>query len=206
MRILSKFKDYYDYVQGYGADPNLVYDRKTFTIKTDKRFNNCIRFNYFGKNKRKYYFYNELLYFCGNFYHYFHVLDLYFEDVGLFYLDDLEEIFSLELNKQEVKYFSNFKNNNYTYKTDEIPDNIPVALITQDFGKKIIVCNPKLEDFKFYKFFSPELCYQTIAQFLYSVKESKAKYEGEIMSDNVSDKDMLVAKGFDKYSFKKSKR
>ena len=33
----------------------------------------------------------------------------------------------------------------------------------------------------------------------------KTKYKGELMSSEVSDRDLAVAKGFDKYSFRKSK-
>lgn len=36
MRIISKFKDYYDGAQGYGQDPKLVYVRETKAVKIDR--------------------------------------------------------------------------------------------------------------------------------------------------------------------------
>jgi len=56
MRIISKFKDYYDSAQGYGLDPKLIYKRinskvDTINIKALEKYKYQIHKTFYTKNK-----------------------------------------------------------------------------------------------------------------------------------------------------------
>lgn len=215
MRILTKFKDYYDYVQKFGQDPNLVYVRKQYDIivphKGYATYAYPPRFRFDGRRHTKIinlkstdYYYHVWLYFCGKLYKYYaqHKKE-YSKDYNYYELSDLKK-----LDSKAYEYLSKESTERYTIDRkviDKIPHNVPVALLWRKHHEFIIQCNVNLTDFNFHRHFTPELAYQNIAQHLYNCKESKAKYDGEVMSDKVSDEDLAAAKGFDKFSFRKPK-
>jgi hypothetical protein len=198
MRILSKTKDYYDYIQKYGFDPSLVYDRKQYEITLESDISNIDIFK--GHSLRKLNISLGYLFFCGEIFTYFDK----FEIGKVKKYRRIKEI--VNFDKNLFNYFKTYKPQINNKVIEAIPSNVPIAFIERHLlGYVKIDTNPNLGALEFYKECHAELAYQKIAQYLYQSKESKAKYDGEIMSDKVSDKDMIEAKGFDKYSFRKSK-
>ena len=111
MKIISKFKDFYDYkVEKYGVDEKLVYTRKTyceyfhsFTIKE----NNRISEDNFDKNLK-----DDIEYFKGPNYHKILIvgeklLHLFFTENGMYSLFDIKK---LEELKEPYKYWYSYKN------------------------------------------------------------------------------------------------
>ena len=201
MRILSNFKDYYDYLQGYGQDPNLVYERKTSILEVpDEKINlECdITFRLALSSNR---IFPCGLFFCDK-------LFTYYRSYGI----DYNYVYNKPDSFVKEDCGDGFKLKNYKVTLpnkvlEAIPYTVPIAFIEPHYFNKLkITLNPKLIDFEFYKELTPELTYQYIAQYLYQNKESKAKYNGEVMNDYVSDDDLIVAKGYDKFSFRKQKK
>jgi len=197
MRIISKYKDFYDYVQKMGQDPTLVYNRKESHMdvrgfKPAKRvdIHPC---SWINKGDAKGSVYRYFIIFCNKIY------PVYKTREGYFFIEQIKENYpkAYKIFKEPID------NSRSKLIIDCVPRDIPVALLTPE---NILYLNPKLEPFGFASIWNPERTFQEIAQFLYSRKESNAKYDGEVMSDKVSDKDLLVAKGFDKYSFRKEKK
>ncbi len=111
MKIISKFKDFYDYkVAKYGVDEKLVYTRKTyceyfhnFTIKENSRISE----DDFNKNLKE-----DIEYFKGANYHKILIvgeklLHLFFTENGIYSLFDIKK---LEELKEPYKYWYSYKN------------------------------------------------------------------------------------------------
>lgn len=204
MRILSKFKDYYDYVQKYGQDFELVYDRKSEDILTRGKISFSVSSPLLYDSKLSRNLISRCcLFFCGELFPYYSITKFindkyryktYYVKPG--YIIEHKDTFKLEDCKVSLS----------NTILEAIPSNVPVAFIEYKSSRVSIKTNPLLSDLEFYKEYSPEITFQKIAQYLYQNKESKAKYDGEVMDDYVSDKDLIEAKGFDKFSFRKQKK
>ena len=70
MKIISKFKDYYDYTSGYGFDPKKVYSRKTEEILLDENLD-VLRNRWKSVRGN-----TQVIGFCGKIYPFNNLLDI----------------------------------------------------------------------------------------------------------------------------------
>lgn len=197
MKIIKKYKDYYDYLAGiYGRDDLLVYDRRDgqSIFLTD-----YMKFD---------------IAFCNNLYRVVH-------NDGRFYysVDDLKELFSELFDKGSKSYLYHifgWVNTNPNYKTrilknDKFFENI-IKIRSTDINKKyrdpILVkgwggswVKPiSLEQLGFAKVKSAHDAYTELSNFLGWLKDNPP------LPDNQTDKEKVVAHGFDlKQSFRHRK-
>jgi hypothetical protein len=216
MRIVSKFKDYYDVGQGLGYDPSIVYVREEKEIIFDK----------------KYHRYNPsrgIIGFCGKLYPFveYHFREKEKEKKVFFYsLDDVnkfvEQTFSDKekenYNKKDRSFYSisKYKSYNINYHLSWTFDRMEYAFaLTKDLGKleyfakyntpifiapdhsKLII-NGLLRPWEFYKAVDPYTAYQEISMFVGGVLLAPTN-----PIPDIDDETMRDVKGFDKWSFRK---
>lgn len=184
MKIISKLKDYYDYLSGiYGIDNDIIYDRR----KCEEPFD-CLY-----KSQKK--FYN----------HSFE--DNEIENFILLEIGNMHYIFSIYqyITNRNIEEFYNRKHELINkYKTDKKISNAPVAMIMVDAFKNrnnelIIrrkyeqtkIDNPILINTWIPSYIPANEIYELIYEYLISEREPK-------INDNRSDVEKLESKGFDK--------
>ena len=215
MRIISKFKDYYDSALGYGIDPTLVYLRK------EENINNLpmkYRLNS-GRNFRSNYDI-FVIGFCGNLYSCVRtwkkegeiVYDQWGEwdktnSVPIFHYDLDECIEIIEDNerqdwiaKEKVEDFkelikrTDFINFFQEYK-------VPTFILGQgeyNLSGPTFIINPRLKDFQFFKVIDAYTAFQEISMYLGGVLPRK-----EPDTVDVSEACKVHSKGLDSWSFRK---
>lgn len=211
MKILSKYKDYYDYLTGvYGEDPLIVLDRRNH-IQPDWTFNH--RHGYINEPiSTKYTLFIggwlvDFIHYGNQFYYGEDVLNI--PDLKLkenYYLGFNENIYSNELrndfwifhqdgNSNPLKIFKNPIKIDFNVNFLEI-----ITLIKFDYNYKlekydcILICPYlKLSDIQLNKFISAETIYQWIYDY---ISESNSKKEQHL--DLRTDTQKLEGKGFDK--------
>ena len=208
MKIISKFKDFYDYkVAKYGVDEKLVYTRKTYCeyfqgffrdINIDYRiseddFNKNLKENTKvtdEKNIHKILFIGEKL------------IHLFFTENGVYtHLDiknneDLRKYTDFEYRK-EITFKDGKKFNIYTRFKDDWEYLLSYDRKTARFDNSIhkITYNPNLSQMGIY--FDEDFIWQSLVEFL-----SNKRSEKEI-SPEVSNENKILSKGFDlKTSFR----
>jgi hypothetical protein len=192
MKIISKYKDYYDYLVGiYGVDEKLILDRTDFVL-TSKLTN---------KSKVTFYI-------CG------YIIDGYYIDGKFYYGSDLEQ-FADEpskwrwLNDNDLYYI---KDDQFRYRTlnfykvptldkDNINEtmNCPILIVDSKSSESKISFSkfPILKDYDVVSIFPPEKLWTMIYDFLSKNKDIENKQ---------SDKEKIISKGFDyKHSFRNTK-
>lgn len=216
MRIISPFKDYYDGVQRVDQDYH-VWKRTSDIIEENLSSYPIMRTWSYQR-----YVHYHIIGFCGRFYP---IIETSFLDKVNYnpkkgyktdrkYFIDLEEALKYiptQLNKHEKKSFDRgyYKKDltkwfnevvNLPQKDDLfIKYKTPIMLLSNDDWNKIEI-NPCLQYYEFYKYFDAYRTYQEISMY----------FNGP-MSDNkeeipeISNADMIAAKGFNKYSFRKDK-
>lgn len=206
MRIISKYKDYYDYLSGiYGEDSKLILDRRDFD-------HNTYRFQ--GKEIDY-----ITLYICG------YRIDGVYKNGDFYYGDQIKDICdNIHNNIKDLKYWWNWKNNYYEAKyysftngrfedlilgeivkdKDKINqrENCPI-LLRSSIGSKTDNINvekfPILQDIGLPSFIDAKTIYQWLVDWL-SQKENEKEIERGITITNI---DKLKSKGFDpKKSFR----
>ena len=208
MKIISKFKDYYDYkVAEYGTDENLVYDRRNGTIVDRQRISpeesNLALYStlYVGsevvhlfitqnkiythfdlvdieRKKRKYYFFDG---YCLKF------RDgkqyEYKSNLWLGYFSDTADF---------IRENNGFHIREETHLSWEELSKIPLLLITSDYRMKNqkVYINPNLQELGIY--IDPDFVWQHIVQYLSDLK-TQAEQSPELPNELKID-----SKGFDK--------
>ena len=208
MKIISKFKDYYDYkVAEYGIDENLVYDRRNGTIVDRQRISpeesNLALYStlYVGgevvhlfitqnkiythfdlvdieRKKRKYYFFDG---YCLKF------RDgkqyEYKSNLWLGYFSDTADF---------IRENNGFHIREETHLSWEELSKIPLLLITSDYRTKNqkVYINPNLQELGIY--IDPDFVWQHIVQYLSDLK-TQAEQSPELPNELKID-----SKGFDK--------
>ena len=208
MKIISKFKDYYDYkVAEYGIDENLVYDRRNGTIVDRQRISpeksNLALYStlYVGsevvhlfitqnkiythfdlvdieRKKRKYYFFDG---YCLKF------RDgkqyEYKSNLWLGYFSDTADF---------IRENNGFHIREETHLSWEELSKIPLLLITSDYRTKNrkVYINPNLQELGVY--INPDFVWQHIVQYLSDLK-TQAEQSPELPNELKID-----SKGFDK--------
>jgi hypothetical protein len=189
MKILSKFKDYYDYLQGiYGIDENLILDRTEFTSMTYKPSINCLKRFIIGDYLVEGLWHNNKMYYGKE----IENLDLchrYF-DFGI----DKEEFYSIKDGN-----FSNI----YVLKQPKLLKDSPaykykcpilIHIYNEDYDK-----NPILKEYSMNKVFSPVDIWLILSEFLGKLKDTNKE---SIQSNS----EKIIAHGFDlKSSFRNIK-
>ncbi|MFW6243154.1 MAG: hypothetical protein ACOC2W_03250 [bacterium] len=185
MKIISKYKDYYDYLSGiYGEDPKIVLDRRNHY--------NPIFYDHMTTILK--------LYICG------WIIEGLFEKGKFYYGESLKE----KGVKEKYRYFFN-EGKRVSIKIDtsiisvqyepyldkeklNIKENCPILIKEYGGLKKF----PKLSELDIQQLYSPEEMYKMISNWL-----SDRITEKELTSDDVPDKQKIVNKGFDiKKSFR----
>jgi len=217
MRIISKFHDYYDSVQGYGFDPTITYVRKTKELRINSEnykihslYNLSIRTNFYFSE-------SGTIYFCGKQYKFIRIVDnvyegkyktfFNYESFAKFietYNKNLKKIFYNKKNKYDKRakeYFEVHNNFEENVKKHE-KYNSPILVIFESTVKdNNVVINPRLKDYNFQTVFDPYSAYQEIDMFLSGVLQSPEK---NIIT--IPDKYQKYKKGFDDMSFKPKMR
>jgi hypothetical protein len=230
MRIISNFKDFYDYGMAFGVDTTEVFERITDTVYIDVARNqdfavldvvDVVRhFNHkhdSGDNRlkkqnppMKVY----LIFFCGKVY--FSFEDLTKKD-HFYSIDELNKRLE-EYGSNPTKRFNNIDIKSFEKSLEKVAMDQQIAYFITDFKRdygiesykkgigmnsKIevpIVKYPVLKDFGFQNIMEPHIAFQTLENYLFTTLKVNEKGMVEI-----SDKDKAIAKGHgDKYSFKKT--
>jgi len=195
MRILSKYKDYYDYLKGiYGKDPLIVLDRREYKHCPYYRYDNREMITFFiGGYKIEGYFLNDNFYYGEK----LHQIGEKCEKDKHFFIDDSFNKKDYE-NLIEIKTkncYSDYVNktiikdvNNYNEKT-----NCPILFAKEKHNHYEFVKYPILSDYNLGSFINAEEVYKMISDW---ISLQKTKQENKI--DFRSDIQKLEGKGFDK--------
>lgn len=194
MRIIDKYKDYYDSLQRLGIDPDIVFVRKPEIINIPE-----FKYSYWGlsfyKDKALVNIKKLVIGFCGKTYPALVVDNSFvYNDFELDKLGIFQEVYRHHRHVllEKNTYFEKLKLIKYNffeqYKT-------PIWVLEDGPGKLII--NARLKPYFFAKIFPPELAYQTLYQYL------AIQNRGEKPIPHVDDKTLAEAKGFNKWSFRK---
>lgn len=222
MRIISTFKDYYDCLKVYGQQDDLTYMRISKKIILSKN-------NYERGNFKKLYFG-----FCGKLYRAvdnYLVGPTGYKPAYSFNTEELDRVVEAskyynikqdyarvtKIGRIASKFFAgvrgsrqaeehwfnenNNENNDYNKTLKKYFDKhkSPIFVIYHEGNAEILELNPRLNQYGFQRVMPPYKAYQELVMWL----GSQAMPEKPIPT--VSDKDLAEAKGFDKFSFRKTK-
>ena len=208
MKIISKFKDYYDYkIAEYGIDENLIYDRRNGTIVDRQRIspeesNLALYSTLYVGSEVVHLFITQ-----NKIYTHFDLVDIetkkrkyyFFDGHCLKFRDGKQYEYKSNLR---LGYFSDTvdfirENNGFhireeTHLSWEELSKIPLLLITSDYRTKNrkVYINPSLQELGIY--IDPDFVWQHIVQYLSDLK-TQAEQSPELSNDLKID-----SKGFDK--------
>lgn len=213
IRIISKFKDYYDSVQSYGQD-DLVYVREPSEIEVEdpKGIWYC---GYLGDITSRL----GCVGFCGNLYPYVTLYKDYVDPHTFYSVEEVTKFVVPLLKKKDVETYHNkysrwsnylsegrvkrfFEEKNWEIYHKQL-DIAPIFVIEYKRNYNdptTLALNPPLKNLQFYKLFDSYTAFQELFMYI----SNTAQPEKGI--PKVSDSDMIVAKGFDKHSFRKQKK
>lgn len=200
MKLISNFKDYYDYLIGskYGIDPLVVYERICSTEGKDSQWHKS------GINRPLFLDFPDryeswIIQFCGVTYygHHYNKQFYYGESAKEhipYHVDNTTRGVCKDEHPNGAELYNQFGFKLYGKRTDyNERENCPVVLI-QGGGIK----NVKLSDYGFGRIVPPEEAFLKITDFLSREKE---------IINNQTDKEKIVSHGFDtKTSFRKEKK
>jgi hypothetical protein len=210
MKIISKYKDYYDHAAMYGIDPHIVYDRHSYQIETLgslKPFATEISSSYLKSSHRfSHKIYSNitpfLIGYCGNFkigwelnkHHWLNdTKPEYSYDVeyikSIFKQDKSNIYYASKLIDERIEQYSRIKSIKL-FKEINAP---LVAIKSLD----VATVNPKLKDYEFQKVIDPYELFQEISMFLAGTLNS-----GERDVVEIPDKYRKEQHGMDKWSFR----
>lgn len=217
MKIISKFKDYYDYYAYLGIDPKIVYVRKSFwdkreIIKEPSRdlygYTRTKLTDIFSEDNNLNSARLHYVIFCGRIYYFGVIKKVLNRDIQGYplltwnldkYLESFNEISRWDTWWYESKWDSVKKANGSKI---ECPYPV-VSTVTYnsstdkyEYYKNEFCVNPRLKDLKFYKVISPEKAWQELSMYL-SKEEDKRVH--------TDDKYKILAHGMDKTSFRRDK-
>ena len=203
MKIISSYKDYYDYLVGiYGIDPLIVLDRRNFDlpIYLNSHFTDDYCFykliigeyliDFMVDNENNFYFGKEILNLKGiKEYHNKFTLDFinkHYNSNNAIKLKIFKRI--IEFSIKPIKIERSFEKN-------------IVIGILNNRNNEFLYKYPILKNINVNKFINADKIYQMIYDYL-----TKLNLEKENIVDNRSDIEKLTSKGFDKKeSFRKTK-
>lgn len=210
MKIISNFKDYYDFLIGkYGTDEKVVYERICSTENDDKKWTKSGIYKPQHTLDGAIYSF-EIIAVCGIIYCcYYYRGKFYFGSEASDYIpkkikrgiyeSDIDTSSDLRMSfipkdSNDIFFQSRVIHLSKTNLNEK--ENCPVLILSRDL-QYAQVKNPKLADYDFGKVLSAEECYVQINNFLSREKP---------VVDNRTDIQKIVGKGFDKKtSFRKEK-
>lgn len=200
MKIISSFKDYYDYLMGiYGIDEKIIYDRSTDVIYRGKRERETLYKFEKNDHRIKRFFY---IAFCDTLH------KGYFDGKSFYFNTDAVKEISGPISKGKWKWYSWIdREEKWPIKTNlNIKCSCPIVLIEgippdkrQDFicpgfDTAEIHLNVKLSEWGFQSVITPEEAYLKLSTWL---------SQESIIINKQSDKDKIISHGFDiKNSFR----
>lgn len=213
MRIVTRFKDYYDGLSAYDREPTPVYVRHT-----EEKLYSRYGYNYnipdsllpltqhcrqdqlnvknFGyRNDSFVVFDTAAIFFCGKVYRFVITMggDCFYSIESL--NDDIKNTMGDSVDVS--KYFRN----HFDIIDSSLDFDEPIVLAAPVSGHGVVITkNPKLDHFGFAKIINPYEAYREIGTYL-SNRISKSK-----PTPPISDEAMAEIKGFDKHSFRKKKK
>lgn len=198
MRIISQFKDYYDYGIAFGVDPNIVYHRIYSDNGYYKTNNEIVRKlldkkfipvgEIWNKNKIRRTFGAEYLVICDK------IFPCFIEN----------NVFNVKNERHyNIKEFADntLLSNQYVSDIDEVCRDIINSKVTNEkspivlIRSKYLIRNPKLLDLDFNKIQDANTVFQNISMFI-----GQQMNEKELVS--IDDEYKIVEHGFDDKSFK----
>lgn len=211
MKIISKFKDYYDTASSYGIDKEVLYVRTPQKTKLTSDQNGFGRLNSYI---RGYEVEKRLIGFCGEIYP---LLVLYPTDdtSGYKRISGAKPIICYS-REEFLRYHSVKKSRTYyRYRFDAPLDmfysqdyssckelfqslKAPIFMVSVAHRETFVETNIKLKDLNFYRIKDSATAFQDIFQFVSGVL---AGSENPMVQ--ISDKDKIAKRGFDKWSFRK---
>lgn len=189
MKIISKYKDYYDYLTGiYGVDPLLVLDRRVNNNSSVQLFGTSVidvtfcnySYHYIFNPETKEVFYGSDI---KNFDGFIKERTRFFKRGGL--------IYDIEI---KGRFTSPDKYSIYAQPTKIVRPKVPISI---SINRGTSINFPKLEDVCFNKIIPPKEAYIKLSEWLSSGKKDKTV-------DKQTDKEKILSHGFDyKKSFRK---
>lgn len=200
MRIISDFHDYYDGVQRTIYNGSIIYKRKTVVTGNPRTY-------FWGRS------FNSInIYFCGFQYFGCAIVDgNHIDERKLcskyFYSSDKFEEFVTNNHPELKKMYTGYRNNLERFKKLEQKVQVEDLNLWTKYKSPIVVfrdndtkaVNDNLSQFNFQTVKDSFTAFQDI----YTYLGGKASPEKEIPP--ISNEDKILAKGFDKYSFRKDK-
>jgi len=201
MRLFSQFHDYYDTAVSYGIDPSVVYDRKQTTIPFQFPLNLYPTTN--GWVDHSTWVDVEFFWvgFCGK------VFFCRRTTTGRHGQRNVEIVYghdAIPLKKKNQYDYFNTKLEGYVdrlHGTAQCHDifldhRVPCFVTGEEDRKPVLILNPRLVDYEFYKIVQPADAFQQISQF---ISNDLAVQKDPLP---LSDKDRIMAHGMDKWSFR----
>lgn len=219
MKIICKFKDYYDFAVGYDTDPRKIYIReKTILGKNELIGVNKYKLLYFcdgnlqtvvyemdRKNTRRGQYYVGCVYFCDIKYPYLfdqsrNTFYYQFEEIPLKIIAEFESLHEYYWRDKLQEYFlfeRRWSRKGYVYREISSACNYnklagsPVLYSwLNENGEEEFVMNGRLSDIKFAAFKSPQEAYQELYNWI--------EFKEPITDTAPENMDRFASKGFDK--------
>lgn len=206
MRILSKFKDYYDCSNLQDFDNSCLYVRETKEIKFSDEERDKIKLHHF----------NLVIGFCGKLY----VINtkgnifLYDDEVKEFEITEKRTYgaypnteYFIEPRRAKGKLLSFIKQEYDDLKDNEflkslfLKYNVPIFIVKQEWKQAYLTLNAQLKFSEFFKKFNSVQAFQEIEMFI-----SNILVNDKMEVPKRSNEDIGTSKGFDKNSFKNAKK
>jgi hypothetical protein len=225
MRIVSDFKDYYDCIQATGQDQTLVYVRKPKLVKLGAwPWPLCGAAASYWRRNDNLSFSQRMIGFCGKVYPVIiaKVVGSIPEVKSFCYtIDDVNKFMEANCKKKDLKAYYEEKHPSWTYwgfkqraftfkkyfeECEKVQDQsghlfeeypLFVANCSRDPKVRGIEYNACLKDFEFYRKIDTYTAFQELAMFWGGLAQPNRPIP------DVTDKDMVTAKGFNKWSFRK---
>jgi len=208
VKIISKFKDYYDGVGSLYQDKTPLYLRHTREVKKKgiTKHYNSVRVD-----KQDYSYRCEVIGFCGKIYLYTIVTadDIYMDKVFYDY-EELDKILQLGKSQRWNRYWGKPKSLKKIYesyaKSEDFlsifkEHNVPCFATYTKNGERDLVLNPCLKDYEFFRCIDPHTAYQEIDMYIGNFLLNTEDPDMPVGSDVV----VAQSKGFDKFSFRQDK-
>lgn len=214
MRIISKFRDYYDGVMKTGMDREVVYVREQKDIDLGREFNPGFSTKHTGSHHSVE---TSFLGYCGQIYRVFEInySGRFSEKPWRFVTHDYEEFKNAMISSglgtvyefSEHRWWPGSYQKFRDFDTNKLKDlfhkfQTPLFVVTNVYtyrapDKTTITLGPCLKDLEFQKIKDAYTAYQDIFQF---VAGTLNKPENKMVK--ISDKDKIHKHGFDKWSFR----
>jgi hypothetical protein len=219
MRIISSFHDFYDVGMSLDLERDITYIREP--LEEESSWVGPVHSRFWG-NELKIKVRSTIIGFCGRLYLMISCKPLYEAKTTLCYsIEDIDRFAEAHLNKKGLKNYYESEENKWSslfVRKDMLKEwrklhtepnsfsklfkqrQIPVFVVTsaetyQSKGK--IVFNERLNQYQFFRVIDPMTAYQEVNMFVSNVARPMKPIP------EVTDRDLVTAKGFDKWSFRK---